>query len=206
MTFIIGKKHMNLSKAIALTCFTILAVSGNGFSVLAAETQPANKTFGDWCRNKASLSPEARHTVEVLLEKARTTDCDAANQELSSLTELDLSLERISDIKPLQSLTNLTELGLDNNQISDIKPLQSLTKLTSLNLAGNPISDIKPLQSLTNLTVLQLPGNKISDIKPLQSLTKLTSLYLNDNQITDIKPLQSLTGASHFLTKQKHLA
>ncbi|MGL5133586.1 MAG: hypothetical protein ACRC78_13740 [Planktothrix sp.] len=29
---------------------------GNGLSVLAAEMQPANKTFGDWCREKASLS------------------------------------------------------------------------------------------------------------------------------------------------------
>ncbi len=77
---------MNLPKSIALTCFTILALSGNGLSASGAETQPTNKTFGDRCRQKASLSREAKHTVEVLLKEAGTTECDAANRKLSSLT------------------------------------------------------------------------------------------------------------------------
>ena len=83
------------------------------------------------CREKASLSPEAQHTIEVLLQQADIDECDAANQILSSLTELDLSSNQISDITPLQSLTNLTSLGLYDNQISDLKPLQSLINLTN---------------------------------------------------------------------------
>ncbi len=150
MKFIVQNKHMNAPKLMIIALSAIaLALSVNGLSAKAAETQPANKTFGDWCREKASLSPEAKHTVEVLLKEAGTTECDAANQELSSMTKLNLLLEPISDIKPLQSLTNLTDLTLIINQTSDIKPLQSLTKLTSLILVGNQISDIKPLQSLT---------------------------------------------------------
>src|SRR4028119_1469061 len=92
MTFIVGEKHMNLQKSIAVTCSALitLALSGNGISVLAAETQTANKTFGDWCREKADLTPEVQHTIEVLLKQAETTECDAANQRLSSITELDL--------------------------------------------------------------------------------------------------------------------
>jgi internalin A len=66
------------------------------------------RTFADWCRQKADLGPEAKHTVEVLLEKAKTTECDRANQKLSSLTGLNLFENKISDIKPLESLTNLT--------------------------------------------------------------------------------------------------
>jgi len=85
------------------------------------------RTFADWCRQKADLSPEAKRTVELLLKEAGTTECDAANQTLSSLTQLLLDNNQISDIKPLESLTNLTMLFLDNNQISDIKPLESLT-------------------------------------------------------------------------------
>jgi len=135
-------------------------------SAIAAETQPGNKTFADWCREKALLTPEAKYTVEVLLQKAETTECDAANRKLSSLTEIKLDKNQISDIKPLESLTNLTSLRLNDNQISDIKPLESLTKLIRLNLSDNQISDIKPLQSLTNLTLLNLYKNQISDIKP----------------------------------------
>ena len=120
------------------------------------------RTFADWCRQKADLSPEAKHTVEVLLQKAGTTECDAANQRLSSRTGLILEDTQISDIKPLESLTNLTVLYLGNNQISDIKPLESLTNLNLLYLDNNRISDIKPLQSLTNLILLRLSGNPIA--------------------------------------------
>jgi internalin A len=200
MALIVAQKHMKLPKSIALACCAILALSANGLSAKAAETRSGNsrRTFADWCRQKADLSPEAKRTVEVVLQKAETTECDAANQKLSSLTQLVLEKNKISDIKPLESLTNLTWLSLEKNKISDIKPLESLTNLTWLFLGENQISDIKPLQSLTNLIGFVLSNNKISDIKPLESLTNLTFLRLGDNQIRDIKPLESLTNLTEL--------
>ncbi len=210
MRFIVADKQMNLQKQgvmevlrlITVTSSAMLALllSGNGLSALAAPQQPGNsgRTFADWCREKASLSPETKHTVEVLLKQAGTTECDAANQKLSSLTELNLGGNQISDIKPLQSLTNLTHLFLGFNKISDIQPLQGMTNLTLLHLSNNKISDIQPLQSLTNLDGLNLRFNKISDIKPLESLTKLTLLLIESNQVSDIKPLQSLTKVTYL--------
>ena len=111
---------MKLPKSIALACCAILALSANGLSAKAAETRSGNsrRTFGDWCRQKADLSPEAKHTVEMLLKEAGTTECDAANLKLLSLTTLDLGHNQISDIKPLQSLTKLTELYLNGNPIA----------------------------------------------------------------------------------------
>ena len=90
MTLIVARKHMKLPKPIALTCCAILALSGNGLSAKAAETRSGNmrRTFADWCRQKADLSPEAKYTVEELLKQAGTTECDAANQKLSSATAL----------------------------------------------------------------------------------------------------------------------
>ena len=120
MKLIVAQKHMNLQKLIVVTCCVLLALSGNGLSAKAAETRSGNmrRTFADWCRQKADLSPEAKHTVEVLLEKAETTECDAANQKLSSLTRLHLFENQISDIKPLESLTNLTVVYLSGNPIA----------------------------------------------------------------------------------------
>ena len=200
MTFIVAQKKRNLPRSIALVCCAILALSGSGRSAKAAEVRSGNmrRTFADWCRQKADLSPEAKHTVEALLKEAGTTECDAANQKLSTLTELNLHDNQISDIKPLESLTNLTRLVLEKNQISDIKPLESLTKLTGILLENNKISDIKPLESLTNLTYLFLDNNQISDIKPLKSLTNLTHLTLSHNKINDIKPLESLTNLNRL--------
>ncbi|MCC3458014.1 leucine-rich repeat domain-containing protein [Microcoleus sp. PH2017_08_TRC_O_A] len=130
MKFMVMQKYVNLSRLVAVVAFSAIGLGscGNISSLSVAQTQPANKTFGDWCREKASLNPETKHTVEVMLRKSKTTDCDAADRKLSSLTKLDLDNNDISDIKPLQSLTKLTDLSLSRNDISDIKPLQSLTK------------------------------------------------------------------------------
>src|ERR687885_984531 len=157
--------------------------------------QPINfSSFADWCLHFDSLSQAARHTVEVLLKCAGTSDIEEANGILSSRNKLTISRNPISDITPLQSLTHLTHLHLHNHQISDITPLQSLTHLKKLDLCNNQISDISFLQSLTNLTELDLRGNQISDISFLQSLTNLTELDLRGNQISDITSLQSLTN------------
>ena len=200
MTFMVIQKYVNLSRLMVVVAFSVIGLGscGNGVSVLAAETQSANKTFADWCREKASLSPETKHTVEVMLRKSKTTECDAADRKLSSLTELYLDNNEISDIKPLQSLTQLTELHLSRNEISDIKQLESLTQLSLLELDNNQISDIKPLASLTQLIFFGLGDNKISDIKPLQSLRELDYLSLDNNQISNIKPLQSLTNLNYL--------
>ncbi|MFN7382912.1 MAG: leucine-rich repeat domain-containing protein [Dolichospermum sp.] len=205
------------------------ALARDGVQGIPTEKWPGYliaQTFTEWCQQKANLSQQRRRTVEVLLQVAKTQNCDQANQTLTKLTSLYLTGNQISDIKPLSNLTNLTRLNLSRNQISDIKPLSNLTnltwldleenqisdikplsnllsnltKLTSLSLRGNQISDIKPLSNLTNLTSLDLWGNQISDIKPLSNLTKLTRLSLTVNQISDIKPLSNLLSNLTKLT------
>jgi internalin A len=112
---------MNFSKFIVVIWSAIaLALSGNELSAKAADPQLENsrRTFADWCRQKADLSPETKHTVEVLLKEAKTNDCDAADRKLSSLMELIVAGTEISDIKPLASLTKLKYLYLSGNPIA----------------------------------------------------------------------------------------
>lgn len=97
------------------------------------------RRFIDWCLNQTSLSPQTKHTVDVLLQVAGTQDCNQADKKLSILSQLDLNNNQIADLKPLSSLTNLTELDLSNNRIADLKPLSSLTNLTELILYNNQI-------------------------------------------------------------------
>ena len=70
----------------------------------------------------------------------------AALSELTGLEQLDLSLNRISDLTPLVGLSQLTRLDLDSNQISDLAPLVGLSQLTRLDVVFNPIQTIRPLQ------------------------------------------------------------
>ena len=45
MTFIVGHKHMNLPKSIALTYSTILALSGNALCAIAPQTRSGKAKF-----------------------------------------------------------------------------------------------------------------------------------------------------------------
>lgn len=170
-----------------------------GEVVQQSETQqPSNttremKSFLDWCQNRDSLTPEAKYTVEVILERIRLQDCQQAHRKLLNQMILDLSNQSIEDLNPLSSLTHLEELDLAYNEIRELTPLSSLVNLRTLYLergtshtdrniikyGGTPL-DLTPLASLTNLENLHFAGNVITNLTPLASLKNLRVLILVD--------------------------
>jgi internalin A len=208
-------KHLKLNKnpASTLPGFRPLGTLAlflfvSSFPVQAVELQETTtpRTFADWCLNKNNLSVETLHTINALLQVAKTTDCNQASKLLSALSELSLSSNQIADLKPLSTLTNLTNLDLDSNQIADLKPLSTLTNLTGLSLNKNRIADLKPLSGLTNLNVLYLDDNQITDLKPLSGLTNLIGIALNKNRIADLKPLSGLTNLTELWLNDNQIA
>ncbi len=168
--------------------------------------KPINlSSFAEWCKHKDSLSEEAIYTVELLLKKAGTSDCNEAARILSNLTELNLNRNKITDITPLSALTNLTSLNLYCNQITDITGLSTLTNLTSLTLSENQITDITGLSALANLTYLNLYHNQITDITGLSALANLTHLNLSSNQITDITGLSALANLTRLILSSNQI-
>ena len=111
---------------------------------------------------------------------------------LTSLRELHLANNSISDISPLEHLTSLRQLDLTNNSASDISALEDLTSLKLLGLKNNSISDISVLKDLTSLTWLDLDNNSISDVSPLENLPSLGTLRLIGSPILDYVPLLTL--------------
>lgn len=88
---------------------------------------------------------------------------------------VDLSGNRIVDLRLLENLGMIEMLNLSDNRISDIDSLEYLTHLRELNLANNRISDIEPLFSLENLEFVDLTGNRI----PAASIKKLKEKGIN---------------------------
>ncbi|MBE9128052.1 MULTISPECIES: leucine-rich repeat domain-containing protein [unclassified Coleofasciculus] len=164
----------------------------SGWGVAHAAEPSLGSSFKEWCQQKASLSAEARKTVEALLEAAGTSDCEQAAENLLSRTELSLSGYQITDVSPLAGLPNLEVLYLRDNQITDVSPLAELMNLEDLGIPANPITDISPLAELTNLESLILIANPISDFSPLLKFTNLEFLYVGNNQITDVSLLTEL--------------
>jgi internalin A len=158
----------------------------------ASPPQPEIKSFAEWCRQKEFVAEDTRHTIDVLLAGAGSKDCQKADSFLKTLTELYLSENKLTDVKPLAALTNLTKLDLRQNQIADVKPLAALTNLNFLFLSKNKITDMKPLVGLTKLTTLYFSENQLTNVKPLAALTKLTNLDFFGNpiaiKICPIKP------------------
>ena len=115
-------------------------------------------------------------------------------QNLTSLTNLFLSNNSISDIGPLSGLTTLTLLDLAHNSITDISAVSGLTSLGVLDLDDNSITDISAVSGLTSLGQLVLAHNSITDIGALSGLTSLGGLGLDNNSITDISALSGLTS------------
>jgi|ERR687886_1671343 internalin A len=62
------------------------AVSGSPAHAVPLKETATPKRFANWCLNKANLPPDTRHTVDVLLQVARTQECDRASKQLSTRT------------------------------------------------------------------------------------------------------------------------
>jgi parallel beta-helix repeat protein len=117
----------------------------------------------------------------------------------TSLVELDLRANAISDLTPVSGLTNLERLLLGyNDNIANLEPLSGLTKLAELGLVQNQIEDLTPIAGLTSLTILRLSNNMISDLTPISGLVSLEQILLAGNLITDVSPLSTLVNLAYL--------
>jgi Leucine-rich repeat (LRR) protein len=132
----------------------------------------------------------------IELYHKQLTDADLSDlQFLTSLIEIELSDNSITDLKPFSGLINLSSLHLSNNEISDLTPISTLNNLTELDIDNNPVSDISPIFALSNLTRLGLTSmHNITDFSFISKFSSLKYLFINENDIRDIHFLSELTN------------
>lgn len=146
----------------------------------------------------------------------------------SSLENLNVSSNNITDIRPLIYYNNLKSLDLSNNTVYELSTLEYLTKLEHLNIYNTGTQSFDNLSMLTRLKELNISSNyivdisKISNLKqlevlkagycgignpaPLSELSLLKELYLNNNEIHDLsfivnmKSLRILNLANNSIT------
>ncbi len=131
----------------------------------------------------------------------------------TSLEELDLMGNRISDLTPLTSLKNLKKINIaknfsvmtgDREKGLDISPLGSLPLLETLDASNDLITDISALGSLKMLKWLDISTNRLVNLDGIEGLVSLEYLNISnsfhsdkDNNpagITDISPLSALVN------------
>ncbi|MBE6051835.1 MAG: hypothetical protein E7214_14605 [Clostridium sp.] len=138
------------------------------------------------------LTKDRLETIEYLsINNMKITNLEGL-QYCKNLIELDASINRITDIKPLLGLKKLKRLDLYDNKIIDIRALENLNELEYISLSCNRINSIKVLGKLKKLTYLALGENRLNDIQEIKELTNLSSLFLSYNTISNIEPLRGL--------------
>jgi protein phosphatase 1 regulatory subunit 7 len=108
------------------------------------------------------------------------------------LKNLDLSFNKIRNIKNIDKLVHLENLYFVQNKITDIVNLDTFSALKNLELGGNRILKIENLDNLQNLTELWLGKNRISKLENLSSLKSLKILSIQSNRITKLEGLEGL--------------
>ena len=102
-------------------------------------------------------------------------------------------------MKELSTLTKITFLNLSGNKITEVKGLSTLTILTNLNLNFNKITEVGELSSLANLTNLVLSYNPLCNIRYLPTPNKTLSIYINEDQKSLLEQgFLSLHSKHHF--------
>ena len=84
----------------------------------------------------------------------------------------------------------LSEVDISNNKISDISPLKNSKNIRILSISNNLVKDIEVIKNFKNLKEIYIPHNKIKDLTPLKSLEFLEYILLDDKiSITEIKKI-----------------
>ncbi|OYU92748.1 MAG: hypothetical protein CFE21_22895 [Bacteroidetes bacterium B1(2017)] len=147
---------------------------------LIAENKKTKDPFLDLgnCGLKYYLPKELADCVWLKSLNLGSYYSNEANKLIISLNLGESNYFKGTELISLEKLTGLQTLELSDNKISDIRFLEKLTGLQTLDLSSNQIRDISFLEKLTGLQTLDLSSNQISDIRFLEKLTGLQTLDL----------------------------
>lgn len=159
------------------------------------------------------------------LDEVYTIDCPwdgsgeqvrslAGIESLTSVREIDLTRQDVTDLGPLAAMTGLTSLrltgndavadlsalgglpltnlGLSDTAVTDLGPLVRTTTLQWLGLARTGVGDLGPLAGSTGLLELDVSHAAVADLSPLAGAASLSKLDVRDNRVADVTPLAAL--------------
>jgi hypothetical protein len=142
-------------------------------------------------KNTSDANSITVYGLNIAKERLFQTD----NPTHVDLSGLGINDDQLKHIIPIlhEILRNKISLNLSNNKITNVRPLRNLNLLESLNISNqllthsgtNEAMDLKAISDLENLQSLSI--SNIKDIMPLVDLDKLKFVWLPDNNIKNIE-------------------
>ncbi len=164
-----------------------LAESSSGASSESASSAAASS-------NTSSDEEEVVPLIDILLEQF-DDDHDGAlsSDEVADVTELDLKDRSLTDLDGIEQMTALTALDLSYNRLRDLTPLTALQNLRVLNLYENHnLISAEPLGELPLLEKLSITYDKKTGFPVLPALTYLYLSGTGQTAIDNLTPQPSL--------------
>jgi len=130
-------------------------------------------------------------------------------ENLTGLTELDVSCNELTSLSGIEGLTKLKVLYVSYNNLISLSGIKGLTRLEYLEAGDNQINSLKEIEELTSLKALFVYRNKLVNLKGVERLTKLNTFYVYENELNDItgierlKKLTALSLSGNRLTSVK---
>lgn len=146
---------------------------------------------------KQKVLVENGHVVALRLS---WTDLDHMD-EVAAFTELrtlDLSLNKISEIRGLQEAQKLERLILVNNKIKEAKGLEGCISLKVLELPANELTTMPEVSNMHHLERFVLGNNRIQSVKNFKGGEKLNHLDLSINKLTSLAGLPNLPNLTYL--------
>lgn len=185
-----------------------LDLTGNAISNLEPLGQLNNLSFLSLRFNKAKDIPDLAPLQTTVIKELNLVGNDyglepqkmAAISKLTTLENLEMQNNKLTQLPELSQLTNLRFLGVAGNKLTDVSGVKNMTGLTGLEVNSNQITDFEPISYLTNLERLHVGNNRSSDISSFKTLTKLkkgnfSQMGLSNDQMTvftHMKNMESL--------------
>ena len=161
------------------------------------------------CRNIASLSglEAARNLRTLILDDNKLTSGSFPNAltNLTSLSNLDLSENPLTDLTLPGGLTNLNLLRVENSGLTNRTLPAGLTRLTELRLGFNQLPSLTVPADMTNLSALSVFVNQLTNLTLPLVLTNLSELDLDGNQLTRLTLPAGLTKLGTLIVGANHL-
>ena len=153
------------------------------------------------CINEAVREEKAQgpYVLKRLSCKRRGLTNLTGLSALTSLEDLDLSLNEIYDLKPLRLLPQLRTLVLDGNRSLDsLEGLEGLTGLETLKVHCVGLTHIAPVRTMKNLRHLDVSCNQLSSLSATEDLNLLEKLIIDDNR--SITNIEAVANKPHLTT------
>jgi Leucine-rich repeat (LRR) protein len=124
------------------------------------------------------------HIKQLNLRDKKLTNLHKLNEFCEKLEELDVSNNKISQLNGASS--SIRNLRITHNQLSDLTAWGHLTNLQYIDVSNNQIESLSAFKYLVHLRGLRADNNHIKSLDGISHMDGLLSLRLRGNQIESL--------------------